>query len=105
MFTNLISNAIQAIKKDGKITIETKKVNADQHVEISIQDTGGGIPEDVIPKIFDPFFTTKDVGKGTGLGLSISHEIIEQHQGKIEVKSQIGEGTTFIITLPVSQEV
>ncbi|HYV93945.1 MAG TPA: ATP-binding protein [Chitinophagales bacterium] len=58
--------------------------------------------EEVKQKIFDPFFTTKDVGKGTGLGLAISYGIIEKHNGKIEVKSEIGNGTEFIITLPVN---
>jgi two-component system NtrC family sensor kinase len=69
-------------------------------VEISIRDDGSGIPADVLPRIFDPFFTTKDVGKGMGLGLFIVHQIIEEHDGAIEVTSQPGQGTAFRIRLP-----
>ena len=71
-------------------------------VEITISDTGVGIPADVIEKIFDPFFTTKD--SGTGLGLAVVHRIIEGHKGKIEVNSKEGEGTSFKITLPKARE-
>ena len=70
-------------------------------LKISISDTGSGIPEDVKSRIFEPFFTTKEVGKGTGLGLSLCYEIIQKHNSTIEVKSEIGKGTTFIMKLPV----
>ena len=70
-------------------------------VEITISDTGVGIPADVIERIFDPFFTTKD--SGTGLGLAVVHRIIEGHKGKIEVNSKEGEGTSFKITLPMAE--
>jgi two-component system NtrC family sensor kinase len=72
-------------------------------VEITVSDDGPGIAADVIPRIFDPFFTTKDVGEGSGLGLSIVHGIVDRHGGRIEVESQLGQGTTFRITLPARQ--
>ena len=100
---NLLTNAIDAIGTNGKIFISTSHVRHDnESVVISIRDTGDGMSEEVKRKLFDPFFTTKDVGKGTGLGLSISYGIIEKHNGKIEVKSEEGKGTEFIITLPVN---
>ena len=102
VFLNLLSNAAQAIKGEGSITIVTEEDEKNLYVKIS--DTGSGIPPDVISKIFDPFFTTKDVGKGTGLGLSISYSIIKNHQGKIEVESQVDKGTTFTLTLPFPEK-
>jgi two-component system NtrC family sensor kinase len=70
---------------------------------IAFADTGCGIPEEIINKIFDPFFTTKEVGKGTGLGLSMSYGIIKDHGGTINIQSRVGEGTTFIIELPIGE--
>ncbi|GEM_PF-2240667 len=101
VFMNLLSNAIQAIpeeRKDGKIMIYTE--NLEKSVIIRIMDNGSGIPEDVKKKIFEPFFTTKAVGIGTGLGLSITYGIIEKHDGKIYVNSEVGKGTEFVIELP-----
>ncbi|MCR9251617.1 MAG: ATP-binding protein [bacterium] len=101
VFVNIINNAIDAIgttEQPGKITIGTKTLSDDK-ITISISDTGNGIPKENLEKIFDPFFTTKDVGSGTGLGLSISHSIIEQHAGEINVNSEVGKGTEFVITL------
>jgi signal transduction histidine kinase len=72
-------------------------------IQISIKDTGQGIPENIREKIFDPFFTTKRIGKGTGLGLSISQSIIEKHNGSIDIKSEVGKGSEFVIMLPVKQ--
>lgn len=69
-------------------------------VELTIEDTGVGIPKDNLGKIFDPFFSTKPEGEGTGLGLSVSYGIITQHKGKVEVKSKVNKGTSFIIKLP-----
>jgi len=96
---NILNNAIQAISDKGTISIKTKKVKNQVNIEIS--DDGKGIPEEFINNIFDPFYTTKDVGEGTGLGLSISYGIIQQHQGEISVKSEVGSGTTFTITIPI----
>jgi CheY-like chemotaxis protein len=70
-------------------------------IRLSVNDTGPGIPPEVVGKIFDPFFTTKAPGKGTGLGLSITHSIIQEHRGKIRVQSERGKGTKFVIELPV----
>ncbi len=99
VFLNILDNAVQAIEGEGKITITTHKI-ADGNITISIRDTGSGISKEVMNRIFEPFFTTKEAGKGTGLGLAISHDIIQKHKGKMEVKSTIGEGTEFILTLP-----
>jgi signal transduction histidine kinase len=99
---NILSNAIQAIPGEGKIFIKTWQVG--DMVKVSIRDTGTGMTEEIRKKIYDPFFTTKDVGKGTGLGLYISYGIIEKHNGKIEVFSQLGEGTEFVITIPIQQQ-
>ncbi len=98
VFLNMMTNAAQAMDRGGKIMLKTYADTDWVHVEIA--DNGKGIPEDVKAKIFDPFFTTKPVGEGTGLGLSISYQIIEQHEGKIEVESEEGKGTTFKISLP-----
>ncbi len=102
VFMNILSNAIQAITGEGTIYIKTLQV--DEEVHISIRDSGSGMPDATLHKIFEPFFTTKDVGKGTGLGLSISYGIVKKHQGIIEVTSEIGKGTEFIIKLPIKQE-
>ncbi len=99
VFINILVNAAQSIEKMGEIRIMTKAV--DGHVQIHISDTGCGISEENLTKIFDPFFTTKGVGKGTGLGMNIAYNIIQKHRGDIQVESRVGEGTTFIITLPV----
>lgn len=100
VFINLLVNAVQAMAEPGDITIETFQEG--DVVRVKISDTGLGIPEENLVKIMDPFFTTKPVGEGTGLGLSISFEIIKQHRGEIHVESQVGKGTTFTISLPVS---
>jgi two-component system NtrC family sensor kinase len=101
VFLNIINNAIDAIGKDGEITINTRMTNKNNEICIEIHDNGPGMPKDVLQKIFDPFFTTKEVGKGTGLGLSISYSIIEKLGGRIMVASEEGQGTTFTIYLPV----
>ncbi len=101
VFLNLITNAVHAVdERTGRITIRTMQQG--NSVIIKVIDNGKGIPPENLKKIFDPFFTTKPVGQGTGLGLSIAYKIIEKHNGKIEVQSQVGRGTEFTITLPVS---
>lgn len=106
VFMNILTNAIQSIASKGSSDPEQLKISTwkdRQHVVVSISDTGSGIPEKIREKIFDPFFTTKGVGEGTGLGLSIVYGIIEKHLGKIEVRSQEGIGSEFVITLPIHQ--
>lgn len=98
VFTDIIMNAIQAMPQGGKLTIVTKPVNSS--VEIEFTDTGEGIPKENLTKIFEPFFTTREPGKGTGLGLYMIYRILQEHHGRIDVKSKFGEGTTFTITLP-----
>jgi signal transduction histidine kinase len=95
---NLLTNAAQAIDDRGRILIRTWA--DDSRVYLSVQDTGKGMPPEVLKRIFDPFYTTKPVGEGTGLGLSIAYKIVEQHGGRIHVASQVGRGTRFVIALP-----
>ncbi len=102
VFVNLLVNAAQAIEKQGEIKIKTW--NGDGIINISISDTGSGIPEDKLHRIFEPFFTTKEVGKGTGLGLSICYDIVKKHNGEITVESEVGKGTIFNIKIPVIEE-
>ena len=97
---NLLVNAGHATKgKQGLINIKTWV--DDEQIFVSIKDNGSGISEENRNKIFEPFFTTKDVGEGTGLGLSLSYDIIKNHGGKIDVESKVGEGTEFVISLPL----
>jgi len=100
VFLNIILNAQQAMPKGGELTVETG-VNKSE-VRISFQDTGAGIPADQITHLFEPFFTTRL--DGTGLGLTISYSIVERHNGRIEVESQVGHGSTFTVALPASRE-
>ncbi len=108
VFMNIINNAIDALieckeEANKEIVIETSKIN-DRYIKVGIRDNGIGISPEIINKLFDPFFTTKPPGKGTGLGLSICYQIIEKHQGKIEVISVVGKGVEFVITLPMKHE-
>jgi signal transduction histidine kinase len=103
VFMNLLVNAVQAIPDRGHITLRSGCL--DQQVWVAVSDDGAGIPAEIQTRIFDPFFTTKPVGKGTGLGLSVSYGIIDKHGGRIEVKSQLGEGSTFTVWLPIRQPV
>jgi hypothetical protein len=104
---NLINNSIQAIKEKGQSehdSIIITTADHHDHVTIEIADTGIGMSPEVRQRIFEPFFTTKEVGEGTGLGLSIVFGIIEDHHGSINVRSEPGKGTTFIIKLPKDLE-
>jgi two-component system NtrC family sensor kinase len=100
---NLLTNALHAVQKDGRIRIATKS-SENGSVDIIVEDTGCGIPKDHLTKIFDPFFTTKPEGKGTGLGLSICHGIVDKLGGHISVSSEVGKGSTFVVTLPINQQ-
>ncbi len=100
VFMNLIINAAQAIESRGTITIRSGR-RGDEWGWVEISDTGSGIRDNLKTRIFEPFFTTKEVGKGTGLGLAISYRIIENHGGRIEVESVLGEGSTFRVLLPL----
>ena len=97
---NMLNNATQAIGANGEIRI-TSRLGGNGGVELAISDTGCGISKENLEKIFDPFFTTKPPGKGTGLGLSICHGILARLGGRISVESREGEGSTFIIQLPL----
>jgi len=98
VFLNIILNAAQAMEGNGKLSITT--IPERKHIKVKIRDTGPGIPPEVVKNIFSPFFTTKE--KGTGLGLAISYGIIERHSGKIDVDTELGKGSTFTISLPIS---
>jgi two-component system NtrC family sensor kinase len=102
VFLNLLMNAVQAIKEPpGEIKIAALIDAEREQAVITVEDTGVGIPKEEMDRVFDPFFTTKEIGAGTGLGLSIVYGIIEKHNGSIAVESKAGEGTRFIIRLPL----
>jgi len=104
IFLNLFINAIQAMKNGGILSIRTL-LSEDRHwLKVEVTDTGAGIAAEDLPHIFEPFFTTKEVGRGTGLGLSVSFSIAQKHGGHLEVKSQVGQGSTFTVFLPVLAE-
>src|SRR6202162_5651445 len=105
---NLYNNAFYVVNEKRKqqpngyeptISVSTKKMN--NTVELRVKDNGNGIPQKVIDKIFQPFFTTKPTGEGTGLGLSLSYDIIKAHGGEIKVETKEGEGSDYIIQLPI----
>ena len=97
----VIVNAADAMPKGGNLWVESKLSEEGSRVVLTVRDDGSGIPPDVMPKIFEPFVTTKENGHGTGLGLAVSRGIIERHNGKISIESELGKGTTVTITLPV----
>ncbi len=100
-FANIIKNAYDAMPVGGKLTITTQQ--QDGEVRVSFVDSGCGIPDHVRGRLFEPFFTTKPIGKGTGLGLAICKEIVERSEGRIEVQSTVGVGTTITIVLPIGR--
>jgi signal transduction histidine kinase len=113
VLVNLIVNALGAMPDGGELKICTSAVEQTRHapdqavgqqfVQISVTDSGVGIPGELQSAIFEPFFTTKPEGKGTGLGLSSSYGIVRQHNGNIEVQSQLGHGATFTVSIPAEQ--
>jgi signal transduction histidine kinase len=115
VFSHLLVNSINAMPKGGEIKVSMKRLKAQarpgpladrpekvrDYIEVSVRDTGIGIPKDDLPKIFIPFFTTKSDWQGTGLGLSVVHRVVNDHEGSIDVESEVGMGTTFTIRFPV----
>lgn len=104
VFMNIILNAVEAMHGNGTLAITTGLTEDKRYIYTTFTDTGQGITEENLPKIFDPFFTTKETGHGTGLGLSISYGIIKKHHGEIDVTSEVGKGTTFIVKLPLAKQ-
>ena len=106
VLVNLLLNAVDAMdeEENPEIVIETEKIKEPEQIVIKVCDAGTGIKEEHLERVFEPFFTTKEVGTGTGLGLSVSHGIITKMGGTISVESEVGVGTTFIITLPLPIE-
>jgi signal transduction histidine kinase len=105
---NLITNAFYAVDQKWKqqannfkptVTVTTRKTS--DHILLTVSDNGNGIPKDILDKIFQPFFTTKPSGHGTGLGLSLAYDIIKAHGGELKIKTKEGEGSDFMISLPV----
>ena len=111
VFINLVTNAMDAMDKKGdelgdvdwERLMKIKSFSENAQAVVTVTDTGTGIPKEIIDKIFEPFFTTKEVGKGTGLGVSISYGIVKDYNGTIEIKSEVGKGTTFKLRFPVSE--
>jgi signal transduction histidine kinase len=102
-FLNLVLNALEAMPDGGRLCIGTDCTGDSGWVCVTFADTGCGIAPEVIPRLFEPFYTTK--ANGLGLGLYITHDVVEEHGGRIEVESLLGEGTTFTVWLPVPEDV
>ena len=103
MIINLCANALDAMPHEGLLTIGLRLVCGPKElstVQISVSDTGTGIAPEIRDHIFDPFFTTKDLGKGTGLGLSLVREVVKEHDGRLDLVTELGRGTTFTVRLP-----
>ena len=98
----MIQNAIDATSEGDSIAVEA--VADEQDIVISVRDTGEGIPRETLDKVFSPFFTTKEPGKGMGMGLTIVYRLVRKYDGKIDVHSEFGQGTTFVVTLPKQRE-
>ena len=101
---NIILNSLGAMPQGGKLKVRSFYDQKDEAIKIEITDTGYGIPEENLSYLFEPFFSSKPGGKGTGLGLSIVYEVIDEHNGSIEVESEVDKGTTFIVKLPIHKE-
>jgi signal transduction histidine kinase len=98
----LVMNAIDAVPRGGNLWVGTRANEAATEVAIEVRDDGSGIAPEILPRLFEPFLTTKESGKGVGLGLAVSENIVERHEGRIEVQSELGKGTTFTVTLPLA---
>lgn len=96
---NLLTNAVDAIGRDGKIFLTSRIINSE--IAVSVRDNGPGIPKENLSRVFEPFFTTKRSGKGTGLGLSVTYTIVRNMGGTIAIDSEGGNGTTFTVRLPI----
>jgi signal transduction histidine kinase len=101
IFINLVMNALQVMENGGSLLLKTTMAD-DREVEVEIADTGCGIPQEKLARIFDPFYTTKAAGEGTGLGLYITKSLVELLGGRISVRSEMGEGTAFMVRLPLA---
>ena len=103
---NIVSNAAEAMESAGKgeLNITTRHSSKNDKIKVLFKDTGVGIPDENFSRLFEPFFTTKKKGKGVGLGLSVAYGIIQEHHGSIYVQSEKGNGTTFIIDIPLKHE-
>ena len=100
---NLLTNAIDACPVGGQIyVISALSGSREKTLQVLVADTGTGVAAEDLDRVFDPFFTKKTVGKGTGLGLFITHEVVREHHGTIEIETELGKGTTFIMNLPVA---
>jgi signal transduction histidine kinase len=97
----LVMNAIDAMPRGGNLWIGTCCDEAATEIAIEVRDDGSGIASEILPRLFEPFLTTKESGKGVGLGLAVSENIVERHEGRIEVQSELGKGTRFTVTLPL----
>ena len=102
---NIVHNAIDAVEMSAKKEVQIElRAKGDSHVELIVQDSGCGIPENILFKIYDPFFTTKEIGRGVGLGLSVARSYLEEHGARIDCQSQEGNGTVFTIEFPIKKE-
>src|SRR5437868_5181580 len=100
----LVMNAMDAMPQGGNLWLTSRYAGEENSVRLVVRDDGAGIPAEILPRIFEPFLTTKETGRGVGLGLAISQSILERHSGTIAVQSEVGKGTTFIVTLPWEKE-
>jgi signal transduction histidine kinase len=101
VFTNLFLNACQAMPAGGRLSVRSRLLETAAQIQVDFCDTGCGIPAENLNQVFDPFFTTRPVGQGVGLGLTIAYSVAQQHGGNIQVRSAVGVGSTFTVTLPI----
>jgi len=99
---NLVMNAAESMPNGGEVVVRTSLDPSQNDVLLQVEDSGTGIPAELLPRIFDPFFTTKEAGKGVGLGLSVVYGIVDAHKGTLDVSSKVDEGTTFTVRLPLA---